>query len=259
MPQLYPQPVSSTQGVTVRAGAGLFGGGQVVLGQSTTLSAETTRQQYTVSPATGDGANGSFTIQGPIPSSYVDVFVAGQLQATSAYTLVGAQISFVAPPASGATVAAVYATPQDSRQQATLVPVGSSTTIFTFPAALPNATYVDVYSPAGDMLYAGTDYTLNFLSGIWTVVFTSAPGTGPLAVFTPDIFDDRNQYALSPVADGTTTQFRIVGGTPEGSVDVFAAGLFQISSDATLGLSAGEWVIVFTAAPASATALWVVF
>lgn len=259
MPQLYPQPVSSTQGVTVRAGAGLFGGGPVALGQSVTISGETTRQQYTVSPATGDGANGSFTIQGPIPSGYVDVFVAGQLQVTSAYTLVGPQISFVIPPASGATVAAVYATPQDSRQQYTLVPVGSSTTIFTFPTGLPNAGYVDIYSPSGDMLYAGTDYTLNFLSGNWTVVFAVAPGTGPLAVFTPDIFDDRNQYALSPVADGTTTQFGIVGGTPEGSVDVFVAGLFQVSSAAALGLSAGEWVIVFTTAPTSGSSMWVVF
>lgn len=259
MPQLYPQPVSSTQGVTVRAGAGLYGGGQVALGQTTTLSADTTRQQYTMSPATGDGVNGTFTIQSPVPSGYVDIFAGGQLQPISAYTTSGSQIFFATPPASGATMAAVFATPQDSRQQYTLVPVGSSATIFTFPTGLPNSGYVDIYSPAGDMLEAGVDYTLNFLSGNWTVIFTVAPGTGPLAVFTPDIFDDRNQYALSPVADGTTTQFRIVGGTPEGSIDIFVAGLFQVSGAAVLGLSAGEWVVVFTTAPVVASTMWVVF
>jgi hypothetical protein len=260
MPQLYPQPVSSTQGVTIRAGAGLFGGGLVALGQSTTLSTENVRQQYTMTPA-ADGVTGSFTIQGPIPSGYVDVFVGGQLQQPSAYTRAGAQLLFQDPPTSGATMAAVYASP-DTRQQYTLSPAANGTnTTFTFPSDLPNAVYVDIYDASGNMLTAGTDYTLNLISGNWTVVFATAPAAAatPIAVFMPTTPDDRNQYALAPEADGATTRFRIIGGAPTGDVDVFAGGLFQVASDAELNMVAGTWVIDFTAAPAPGTTLLVVF
>lgn len=261
MPQLYPQPVSSTQGVTVRAGAGLYGGGLVALGQATTLSTETTRQQYPTSPA-ADGMTGSFTILGPVPDGYVDVFSGGVFQPLSAYTLSGNQIFFQTPPASGADVVAVFATPVDTRQQYTLSPAADGvTTSFTFPTDLPGAVYVDVYSSAGSLLQFGVDYTINFISGNWTVVFTTAPASGntPLAVFSPNIPDDRMQYALSPAADGAATRFRIVGGAPDTTVDVFAAGLFQNSTQVVLNIVAGEWVIDFTAAPAIGTLLLAVF
>lgn len=259
MPQLYPQPVSSTIGVTVRAGAGLFGGGLVALNQSITLSSQTSRIQYPMTPVP-DGANGSFTIQGPVPNGYVDLFVAGLLQVTSAYTQSGSQIFFVTPPASGASLAAAYAQPSDTRQQYTLTPAADGTiTTFTFPTALPNAGYVDTYSADGHMLTAGVDYTLNRVSGNWTVVFAVAPGAGltPMSVFSPDVADNRNQYALSPAPNGTTTQFRILGGAPSGSADVFDNGVLRL--DSSVDLVAGVWMITFGTAPTSGHTLLAVF
>jgi hypothetical protein len=262
MPQLYPQPVSSTVGVTVVAGAGLFGGGTATLNKSVTVSAQTTRQQYPTTPVP-DGSNGSFTIQGPVPGGYTDIFVGGLLQPTSAYTLSGSQVAFVTPPAASVTMAAVYATPVDARQQYGLTPIADGTiTSFTFPTGLPNGAYVDVYSADGHLLIPGTDYTLNRVSGNWTVVFTTAPAASatPFAIFTPDIVDDRAQYALAPVPNGTTTRFRIVGGAPETtSVDVFDNGFYQVSAAATLNIIAGEWVIDFTTAPTTGHTLLVVF
>lgn len=259
MPQLYPQPVSSTIGVTILAGAGLYGGGPVALNQSVMLSSQANRIQYPLTPVP-DGANGSFTIQGPVPSGYVDLFSAGLLQNVSAYTQSGSQIFFVTPPASASSLAAVYATPEDTRQQYTLTPAADgTTTTFTFPTALPNAAYVDIYSSDGHMLTAGVDYTLNRLSGNWTVVFTTAPGAGltPLSVFSPDVFDDRDQYDLSPVPNGTTTQFRILGGVPSGSADVFDNGVLRL--DTSVDLVAGVWSITFRTAPVSGHTLLAVF
>lgn len=259
MPQLYPQPVSSTIGVTILAGAGLFGGGPVALNQSVTLSSQTNRIQYPLTPVP-DGANGSFTIQGPVPSGYVDLFAAGLLQNVSAYTRSGSQIFFVTPPSASVSMAAVYATPVDTRQQYTLTPAANGTvTSFTFPTALPNAGYVDVYTSDGHMLTAGVDYTLNRVSGNWTVVFTTAPGAGltPMSVFSPDVADNRNQYNLSPVANGTTTQFRILGGAPSGSVDVFDNGVLRL--DTSVDLVAGVWMITFGTAPVTGHTLLAVF
>lgn len=259
MPQLYPQGVSSTVGVTVLAGAGLFGGGFVGLNQSITLSSQTNRIQYPMTPVP-DGANGSFTIQGPVPTGYVDLFVAGLLQDIALYAQTGSQIFFITPPASGASLAAAYATPVDTRQQYTLTPAADGTvTSFTFPTALPNASYVDVYSSDGHMLIAGVDYTLNRLSGNWTVDFAVAPGAGltPLTVFSPDVFDDRNQYNLSPVPDGAITQFLILGGAPSGSADVFDDGVLRL--DTSVDLVAGVWMITFGTAPTAGDTLLAVF
>jgi hypothetical protein len=257
MPQLYPNPLSSNIGITVNTEDGVYGGGAVALAGQVTLSGSAVRQAYTCTP-TANGSVGTFQILGPPPSGYADVFVGGVLQVpVTAYTIVGNQIFFVTAPSSGNTPVVVFGTPSDLREQATLTPVSS--TVFAFDADQPNATYVDIYVN-GVQQQAGGTYTLNYVSGSWTVVFGSAPASTPVAVFQADNFSDRNQYALAPVTDGTTTSFRIVGAVPTSSyVDVFVAGLFQSPAVYSLNLVAGEWFVVFTTAPSSGSTAWVTF
>lgn len=261
MPQLYPQPVSSTIGVTINAGDGLVGGGTVTLGQSVGISEQAPRVSFTTTPAP-DGLIGSFTIQGPIPPGQVDVYVDGAVQLLDDYNLVGSQIQFNTPPASGVDIFAVYAPTADGFQQFTLTPAADGTvTSFTFPSALPSARYVDVYDASGLLLTAGTDYTLNLIAGVWSVVFTVAPAASatPVAVFSVTDFSDRNQYALSPAPNGTVTRFSITGGVPKTTADVFSSGLYQGTDVCTLNLIAGVWVIDFVAAPLTGQILLAVF
>lgn len=266
MPQLYPNPISSNSFITVNAGSGLTGGGQVQLGGTVTLalqgaiSTATSRNCYATTPA-ADGTVAQFTITNaatPLPN-YIDVYVQGLLQDTSTYTVSGSVITFVTPPTSGFSVFAVYAT-NDTRNQYALSPIGISTTNFQFPAGIsPDGSYVDVF--VAGVLQDVSAYALNYVSGSWSVVFGSAPGSSDIvAVFSPTVFSTRNIYYPTPVVNGSVTSFTIHGGTPVSLyVDVYLNGVFQDSiSTYSLNIVSGVWKVVFASAPSSGT-LQVIF
>lgn len=70
----------------------------------------------------------------------------------------------------------------------------------------------------------------------------------------------RNMYALSPAADGVTTDFTIVGGTPSGTyVDCFVGGIFQTPVTNYVFTPSNPSPIHFTTAPAVSDILEVAF
>jgi hypothetical protein len=266
MPQLYPNPISSTSFVTVNAGPGLAGGGSVPLGGTITLSVAgavstaTGRNCYATSP-TPDGTIAQFSITNaaiPLPA-YIDVYVNGLLQDASTYTISGTQVTFTTAPASAAAIYVVYAT-NDTRSQYALTAIGISTTNFAFPTGItPDSSYVDVF--VAGVLQDVSAYSLNYVSGSWSVVFGSAPGSSDIvAVFSPTVFSTRNLYYPTPIVNGSVTTFTIHGGTPVSLyVDVYINGLFKDSvSTYRLNIVGGVWQITFASAPASG-AIQVVF
>src|SRR6266850_1327136 len=273
MGQLYPLPISNTSGVSVLAGSGLSGGGFVPIGGSVTLSAsggsQNSRKAYSVTPAP-DGSFQTFTIVG-FPSGlsllYADVYVNGILQTLNTnYTFPSpGSILFSTAPASGDVIDVVFSNPNGNRFIYTLTPAADSvTTSFSFPADLPASSYVDIYVN-GILQTPTTNYTLNRMSGVWTIIFTTAPTTGDAleAVFAPDEQTTRNLYATTPATDGVTTNFTIVGGTPSNPniyIDTFLNGLYQTAgSNYFLNLVSGVWTIAMTTAPLTGDFLEVVF
>lgn len=269
MPQLYPNPVSSTQNLTINTNYPLTGGGLVSLGGNLTLgltsSQNSTRLQYTVSPAP-NGTVANFTIDNTSSSlvlSYADVYINGKIQLLSTYTLSGNVLSFNTPPLTGAKIYAVFAQPADQRQMYTLTPATDGvTTIFSFPTAQPDSSYVDIY--VGQIMQiVGVDYYLNINNGAYSVNFVVAPAAGLslVAVYDPSVNAGRNQYAVTPATDGTTTAFQILGGGPSSPyVDVFSAGLFKAETiDYNFQFVSGKWTITFGTAPAASTSLVVLF
>lgn len=261
MPQLYPTPPSSTEYVIVNAGSGLAGGGKVPLGGSVTLSvagstsSSTARNCYALSPA-ADGTTTTFNIVNaalPLPA-YIDVYVNYLLQDKSTYTASGSTITFSTAPSASVPLFTVYAT-NDTRNQYSLSPVGSSTTNFQFPAGSnPDGNYVDVF--VSGVLQDTSLYSLNYTSGSWGVTFNSSQSSSDiLAVYSTTVFSTRNMYRATPVIDGTTTAFTIHNGTPVSLyVDVYINGLFQDSiSTYNLNIISGVWQLVYTSAPASGT------
>lgn len=266
MPQLFPNPISSNSYVTINAGAGLTGGGPVQLGGTVTLalqgsvSTSTSRNCYATTPAT-DGNIAQFTIvnaASPLPA-YIDVYVNGLLQDTSTYTVSGSVITFSTPPTSGYPIFAVYS-PNDTRSQYKLSPIGISTTNYQFPAGIfPDGSYVDIF--VSGVLQDTSTYSLNYISGNWNVVFNSSQTSSDIvAVFSPTVFSTRNLYYATPLVDGTATIFTIHGGVPVSLyVDVYINGVFQDSiSTYNLNLYGGVWKIVFATAPSTGT-LQVIF
>lgn len=264
MPQLFPNPISSNAYLTINAGDGLTGGGQVQLGGSVSLAlanAANARNCYNVTP-TPDGTIVQFTIVNgatPIPA-YIDVYVNRLLQDTSAYSVNGNVVTFVTAPAVGVPINVVYGV-DDTRAQYALSPIGVSTTNFQFPTGVnPDSIYVDVF--AAGVLQDTTAYSLNYTAGSWSVVFGVAPATSDLvAVFSTSSFSSRNLYHTTPVTDSSTTKFTIHGGTPVAFyADTYVNGLFQSSlSDYTLDIAAGIWKLNFTTAPTTGQTIQVVF
>jgi len=273
MGQLYPCPVSSTEGVTIVAGQGLTGGGFVALGGTLTLAAtggsQSSRNVYGVVQST-NGATQIFTIAN-FPNSissisYADVFLNGILQTLGTnYTLSGNIITFTSAPATGDVIEIVFSTPPGNRNQFQLTPSpNGSTTSFTFPSLTPATSYVDVFVN-GILQTPGTDYNLNLTAGTWAVVFTTAPATGDIleAVFAPAEASTRNLYTTTPSPNGSHTTFTIVNGVPENQnlyIDVFLNGIYQTAgTDYNLNLVGGVWTIVYTTAPLTGDVLETVF
>jgi hypothetical protein len=272
--QLYPNPVSSTTGVTVFAGPGLSGGGFVPLNGAITLSAaiggaDASRVAYPVSPA-ADGSFQTFTITGypaGLTLLYADVYVGGVLQTLGTnYTFpVPGSIFFTTAPASGDRIDVVFSNPPGNRFQYAMTPAPNGvTTSFSFPGDLPSTSYVDVY--VNGVLQTPTiNYSLNLTAGTWSVVFTTAPLTNDIieTVFAPDELSTRNLYTLTPAADGVTTSFGIGAGSPVNPdlyIDVFVNGLFQSPvTNYNLNLVDGIWTVVFTTAPLLGDAVETVF
>ncbi len=263
MGQLFPNPVSSTDGVTIIAGSGLSGGGFVGLGGTTTLSAtggtSGTRKAYTV-VQTPNGATQNFTIANfPVGLSlqYADVFVNGILQTLNTnYTLPGgSQLNFTFAPATGDIIDIVFSNPPGTRFQYLMTPSpNGATTSFSFPNDLPTSSYVDTFIN-GILQTTGTNYALNLTSGTWAIVFTSAPRTNDVieTVFAPSEQSARTLYSTSPAPNGATTSFTIVTGVPTNPnlyIDVFVNGIYQTAgTNYNLNLVGGVWNIVFTTAP----------
>lgn len=274
MGQLYPNPVSSNQSVTINTAFPLTGGGELPLGGNLTLGISTTqsssRAQYTVSPAP-DGTTANFTVDNTATSlniSYADVYIDGFLQDPTVYTLSGNTLSFNTAPTSGQKIYAVFSQPDDDRQISDFTPSPDGvTTDFSFSTFLPLGTYVDLYLD-GKLQIPSTpdtayDYSLNIVDGVPSISFTTAPASGKVvtAVFNPSTLTGRNLYLLSPAADGTVSDFTIVGGAPSTPyIDVFAAGLFQSETvDYDLSFVSGKWTISFAAPPTSGASLCAVF
>jgi hypothetical protein len=273
MGQLYPLPISKSSGVTVTAGSGLSGGGFVSIGGSITLSAsggaQASRKAYAVSPSP-DGSFQTFTIVGFPPGLsllYADVYINGLLQTINTnYTFpVQGSILFSTAPLTGDVIDVVFSNPNGNRFQYQLTPAADSvTTSFSFPADLPSSSYVDIYVN-GILQTPTTNYSLNLASGVWTVVFTTAPTTGDIleAVFTPDEQTTRNRYSTTPATDGVTTNFTIVSGVPSNPnlyIDVFLNGLYQTAgSNYFLNLVSGIWTIAMVTAPLAGDVLETVF
>lgn len=259
MPQLFPNPISSNSYITVSAGAGLVGGGQVSLGGTVSLalnggtSSLNARNNYAVSP-TPDGTISEFTIVNaavPLPA-YVDVFINGKLQDSNTYILGTNTISFqngtgTLPPPSGAKIFVVYSV-NSTRTQYTLSSIGGSTTNYGFPSGVePDSSYVDVF--VAGVFQDTTAYSLNYSSGSWEIVFgTAQTSTDIVAVFDPFNFSTRNIYNVTP--NSSTTIFTIQGGTPTSLyVDTFVSGLFQDNiSTYSLNINGGVWQLAFASA-----------
>jgi hypothetical protein len=279
MGQLYPNPISTTAGITIIAGTGLSGGGSAVLGGSIPIAATgglaATRAAYTTTPAT-DGITQNFDIVGfplGLDLSYADVFVNGVLQTLNVqYAISGSLLLFTYAPAAGDIIDVVFSSPVGSRFQYQLSPApNGATTSFSFPTDTPTSLYVDIYNN-GILQTPGFSYNLNLTAGVWAVVFTTAPLTGDIleAVFAPaDGPNSRNLYGLTPIANGSTTSFTIspamgpwVGYLTNINLyaDVYINGIYQtISTNYNLNLVGGVWTIVFTTAPKTGDILEVVF
>jgi hypothetical protein len=273
MGQLYPNPISSTSGITIIAGTGLSGGGFVLLNGTVFLSATggsgATRNAYTVSQ-TPNGSAQNFTIVNFPPNitiSYADVFVNGIIQTVNTdYTLSNTgNLNFTFAPATGDIIDIVFSNPPGTRFQYTLSPAPNGvTTSFSFPTDMPTSAYVDVFVN-GILQTPTTNYTLNLTAGTWSVVFTTAPATGDVleAVFSPSEQSTRNLYATSPAPNGATTSFTITGGVPSNPnlyIDVFVNGIYQtIGTNFNLNLVSGVWNIVFTTAPLTGDIIETVF
>lgn len=273
MGQLYPNPISSTAGITIVAGSGLSGGGTAVLGGTIFLSAtggaSASRQVYTVTPV-ADGLTQVFQITSfPVGSdpNYYDVFVNGVLQSLGTnYTFVTSTITFTFAPATNDVIEVVLSNPAGSRFQYQMTPATNGiVTSFSFPTDTPQTSYVDVFLN-GLFQTPTTNYALNLTSGTWALVMTTAPLTGDIleTVFAAsDGAQTRNNYQLTPAADGVTTSFGIVGGIPTNPnlyLDCYVNGIYQtINTEFHLNLVAGVWKIVFTTAPLTGDTLDVVF
>lgn len=269
MPQLFPNPVSSTQNLTINTTYPLIGGGPVSLGSNITLavssSQNSNRNQYTVSPAP-NGVMANFTINNTSSSlsvPYADVYINGLVQLTSKYTLTGNVLSFNTPPAIGAVIYAIFALPADQRQMYTLTPAtDGTTTIFSFPTTQPFGSYVDTYV-GQNMKAVGADYFLNINNGVYTLHFVTAPASGAslVTVFDASVNSGRGQYSVTPAANGTITTFQIIGGSPSSSyIDVFVNGLFKAEGvDYSFQYVSGQWTITFVTAPPSSASIVTIF
>lgn len=269
MPQLFPNPVSSTQNLTINTTYPLTGGGPVSLGGNITLavssSQNSNRNQYTVTPAP-NGVVANFTINNTGSSlsvPYADVYINGKIQLTSNYSLAGNVLSFNTAPAIGAAIYAVFAQPADQRQMYTLTPATDGvTTIFSFPTTQPFGSYVDIYV-GQNMQTVGVDYFLNINNGVYTVHFTVAPTAGStlVAVFDASVNSGRGQYTVTPAATGSITTFQIIGGSPSSPyIDVFVNGLFKAESiDYSFQYVSGQWTVTFAIAPPAAASIVTIF
>lgn len=268
MPQLFPNPVSSTQNLTINTTYPLTGGGSVPLGGNITLavssSQNSTRSQYTVSPAP-NGAVANFTIDNTSSSlqlTYADVYINGLIQLPSAYTLSGNVLSFNTPPSTGAKIYAVFAQPADARQMYSMTPVADGvTTIFSFATTQPVGSYVDIYV-GQKMQIVGTDYYLNINNGVYTVHFTSAPASAVSiqAVFDASANAGRAQYGMTPAPNSSQTTFQIIGTPSSSYIDVFNAGLFKAEAvDYSFQFVTGVWTVTFSVAPTTGTSLVAIF
>lgn len=269
MPQLFPNPVSSTQNLTINTSYPLIGGGSVALGGNLTLAVSSTqnsnRLQYSVTPAP-DGTIANFNIVNTSSSlsiPYADVYVNGQIQLTSNYSLTGNVLSFNTAPAAAAKIYAVFAQPADERNMYTLTPATDGvTTIFSFPSTQPFGSYVDIY--VGQIMKTvGVDYYLDINNGVYTINFLSAPASGAslVAVFDASVNSGRSQYTVTPAANGAVTTFQIIGGAPSSPyIDLFAGGLFQAEGiDYSFQFVSGNWTVTFTVAPATSTVIVPIF
>ena len=179
--------------------------------------------------------------------------MAGLLQPTSAYSVSGTTVSFVTAPTLGQAIWVVYSADDTRDQSGTLTPAPNGSTVtFSFPALGPQAGYVDMYV-SGTYQIPGTDYNLNYISGTWSVTFTSAPAnlSTVFSVYDNTQFSTRNFYNTTPVTDGSTSQFLLTGGTPtELYGDVYLNRLFVSPlADYAFNLHAGVWKLDFTSAP----------
>jgi len=270
MPQLFPNPISSNSGITINTGDGLTGGGTVTLGGSLTIASAVTsstgnRNCYAVSPA-ANGVAAQFTVVNPLQPLplYVDVYVAGILQQPNIhYTVSGTVITFVTPPLTGQAIWVVYAV-NDARSMFYLTPnpaTGVATT-FSFPTRVPQAAYIDVYID-GVYQIPTIDYALNYIAGVWHVIFVVAPGVNSVvfAVYDNTVFLTRENYNVTPISNSATTQFLLTGGTPTSLyVDVYVNRSFVSPlADYTLNLYSGVWKMDFSVAPPTGQLVSVVF
>lgn len=141
-----------------------------------------TRAQYALTPIGASTTNFQFP-NGVSPNSiYVDVFAAGVLQDTTAYSLnyIAGAWSVVFGTAPGTSdLVAVFSTDNfSSRNLYHTTPVTDGTTTeFTIHGATATSFYIDVYVN-GSFKSSLSDYVLNIDAGIWTLDFTTAPTSG---------------------------------------------------------------------------------
>ena len=147
-------------------------------------SVNSTRNQYTLSSVGGSSTIFAFPSGVTPDSSYVDVFVAGEFQSTSTYSLnlTGGSWQVVFGTAQTSTdIVAVFDPFNFSSRNEYLVTPTTSATNFTIRGGTPTALYVDTYLNG---LYQDSisTYSLNINSGVWEVVFGTAVTGANLSV-----------------------------------------------------------------------------
>lgn len=192
-----------------------------------------------------------FSFPVPPQGTYVDIYVSGVLQVpVTTYNLdiVNGVYTVVFLSAPAATPTAVYDPSTNSgRNLYGLSPApNSSVTAFTILGGNPNTSYIDVYTN-GLFDAEGVDYTLSFLSGIWTVTFTTAPTTGVIlsavfapGVFTPQVFPGGAELETNGTPNSTQTLLNLSAGSNVTLTEV--AGTVTVAASGTFSGSAAHFV-----------------
>lgn len=138
-----------------------------------------TRNQFALTAIGSSTTN--FSIAANPFSSYIDIFVAGVWQDTTAYSLNYTsgtwEVVFGSAPGSSDIVAVFDPDNWSSRNVYGATPVtDGTTTTFTITGGTPTSLYVDTYV-AGLFQYTPTTYYLNLAAGAWQLAFTTAPAS----------------------------------------------------------------------------------
>jgi hypothetical protein len=227
-----------------------------------------TRQQFTLTP-TPNGTTTTFSFPSVSPQgSYVDIYNNGVLQNTGSgaanyyLDIVNGVYSVVfnTAPASGVTLTSVFdPTVNAGRTPYALSPLpNGSTTVFTV-GGNPTSAYVDAY--VGGLFKAeGTDYTLSYLSGIWTLTFGTAPASGsaPVAVFAPSVYvpaaalatsGPANEFLAAPNGSSGSVTLRPISPSDLPAATTSTEGIVQLAGDLSGTASSPTVVSTHLASP----------